>query len=298
MKNLDLNSLRLFVAVCEAQQITKAAQSEHIVGSAISKRLAQLEEVVGTKLLVRRRTGVAPTAAGEMLLRHAKTMLATAAQIEREMLWHTKAVRGSVKVLTAATAIAESLPDEIANFLRDPMHQDVRVEIEERVSGEVAMGVRGGGAALGICWDIIDLTGLETRFYASDELGIVVSRDHPLANRVTLQFAETRAYEHIGMPPSNAFQIALNHETSSSGAPIQYRVLVSTFDAAIRVARSNLGLAVAPREIAEQYLGPGGPCFVPLSDAWAQRRFVLCFKSLAALSPAAKSLLDHLAPPP
>jgi DNA-binding transcriptional LysR family regulator len=295
MKNLDLNSLRLFVAVCEAQQITKAARSEHIVGSAISKRLAQLEEVVGTTLLVRKRSGIAPTAAGEILLKHAKTMLATAAEIERDMASHTQVIEGNVKLVTAPTAIAESLPDAIASFLRDPLHRSVRVEIEERVSHEVASEVRSGAAAIGICWDVVDLTGLETRFYAADQLGIAVAQSHPLANRSEIRFEETRPYEHIGMPPSSAFQAALDHEASASGQQINYRVVVSTFDAAIRVARSDLGLAVAPREIVEQYIGPGGPCFVPLSDGWAQRRFVICFKQLATLSVAARSLLDYLA---
>jgi hypothetical protein len=33
---------------------------------------------------------------------------------------------------------------------------------------------------------------------------------------------------------------------------------------------------------------------VPLSDAWAERRFAICFRSEANLSPAAKLLVAHL----
>ena len=63
MRDLDLTSLRLFVAVCETRNIARAAEQQAIVGSAISKRLAALEDTVGTQLLVRRRHGVAPTPA-------------------------------------------------------------------------------------------------------------------------------------------------------------------------------------------------------------------------------------------
>ena len=59
MKDLDLTSLRYFVAVCETSNITRAAEQEHIVASAISKRLAQLESDLGVPLLERRRHGVA-----------------------------------------------------------------------------------------------------------------------------------------------------------------------------------------------------------------------------------------------
>jgi DNA-binding transcriptional LysR family regulator len=57
MHDLDLTSLRLFVAVCETRNIARAAERQVIVGSAISKRLSALEATVGTPLLQRRRRG-------------------------------------------------------------------------------------------------------------------------------------------------------------------------------------------------------------------------------------------------
>ena len=49
-----------------------------------SKRIAQLEASLGTKLLVRNRRGVEPTAAGLALLEHARNMLFTAERIQSE----------------------------------------------------------------------------------------------------------------------------------------------------------------------------------------------------------------------
>ncbi|MDZ4122770.1 MAG: LysR family transcriptional regulator, partial [Hydrogenophaga sp.] len=43
MRDLDLTSLRLFVAVCDTRNIARAAADASLVGSAVSKRLAQLE---------------------------------------------------------------------------------------------------------------------------------------------------------------------------------------------------------------------------------------------------------------
>ena len=60
MRDLDLQTLRLFAVVCAQRSIARAAEQEAIVGSAISKRLAQLEATVGTPLLVRKRRGVVP----------------------------------------------------------------------------------------------------------------------------------------------------------------------------------------------------------------------------------------------
>src|SRR5205085_7438165 len=85
LRDFDLTSLRLFVSVCETGNIARAGEKASIVGSAISKRLAQLEDTVGTPLLTRKRHGVAPTAAGQTLLEHARAMLASAGAIERDM---------------------------------------------------------------------------------------------------------------------------------------------------------------------------------------------------------------------
>ena len=43
MRDIDMKSLRLLVAVCDHQNMTRAAEQEHIEPSAISKRMAQLE---------------------------------------------------------------------------------------------------------------------------------------------------------------------------------------------------------------------------------------------------------------
>lgn len=85
MRDLDLTTLRLFVAVCETGSMARAGEHADIVGSAISKRLAQLEDRLRTPLLTRKRHGVVPTPAGQTLLEHARAMLDTAARIERDM---------------------------------------------------------------------------------------------------------------------------------------------------------------------------------------------------------------------
>lgn len=85
MKDLDLTTLRLFVAACDLGNIARAGEQQHIGSSAISKRMALLEEQVQAPLLERHRRGVAPTAAGLMLLEHARAMLASADRAARDM---------------------------------------------------------------------------------------------------------------------------------------------------------------------------------------------------------------------
>ena len=295
MHDLDLTSLRLFVAVCETRNIARAAEQQALVGSAISKRLAALEETVGTPLLVRRRRGVEPTPAGETLLEHAREMLANQARIERDMAAYAAGVRGQVRILATASAIAESLADDVAAFLKQAAHRDIRVDIEERVSTGVVAGVREGHAAVGLCWDAADFAGLHTRPWRADHLSVVMPRTHPLARHPRLLLAQTLDEEHVNLPPSSAVQLMLQRAAALSGRQLRCRVVVATFDAALRVVRAGLAISVLPAELARPYAEAFDLRIVPLADPWARRRFAIATRGDGSLTPAARLLVEHLA---
>ncbi len=294
MRDLDLTSLRLFVAVCETRNIARAAEQQAIVGSAISKRLAALEDTVGTPLLVRRRHGVAPTPAGETLLEHARALLARAAQIERDMAGYAAGVRGHVRVLATQSAIAESLADDVAAFLKAPGHQHIRIDMEEAVSTQVLRAVREGSASLGICWDAADLRGLHHWPWRGDRLAVVMPPGHALARRKRLALADTLPYEQVSLPPESAVQVMLQRAAALAGQPIPYRVVAATFDAALRVVRSRLAIAILPAELSAPYAEAFELRVTPLTDAWAQRRFAIACRDPEALTPAARLLVEHL----
>lgn len=296
MRDLDLTSLRLFIAVCEARSISRVAADETIVVSAISKRLTQLEDTVGAKLLVRGKTGVKPTPAGETLLQHAYELREKIGKIEQDMSEHAEFVRGKVRLFASSTAVAEFLPDDLASFLIVPAHQHIHVDLEEHQNTQVVFGVRKGVAQLGICWDAADCEGLQTRKYRQDQLGIVVHKRHPLARQRQVEMRETLDYDYIAAGFSATFREALARSHPGLERSVRYRAIVSSFDAAIRLAHAGLGIALVPKQIVRNFRRASEVAFVPLSDPWAKRQFVLCALDFDALAPPARLLLEHLSP--
>lgn len=298
MYDLSLLNLRLFVQVCEQRSIARVAQAEALVASAISKRLAQLEHQMGAPLFIRERRGLRPTAAGETLLEHARTMLAAANHMQQEMAAYSKGVQGQVRVLVTASVMAESLADHVASFLQQPAHASIRVTLEECVSPDVVRGVREGRAAMGICWDAADLSGLQTQPYGSDHLAIAAHKSHPIARMAqsaAVHFSDVLDYEHVSMPALSAVQILLTRAAAQEGKALRHRVHVSNFDAALRVVQANLAISVVPREVALSFAANTDVRVIPLADNWAQRQFAISYRDAALLSSAAKALLSHLA---
>jgi DNA-binding transcriptional LysR family regulator len=295
LRDLDLTSLRLFAAVCETGNIARAGEQASIVPSAISKRLALLEDALGTPLLVRKRHGVVPTQAGQTLLEHARTILDSTARIERDMEAYASGVRGQVRILASVSAMAESLADDVASFLQMPEHGDIQVDMEERVSPEIVRGVREGAASLGVCWDAADVGSLQSRAYRSDHLCIVVPGNHPLATRKSVRFAQTLDYEQVSLPVNSAVNVMLQRAAAQLGRKLDHRVVVTNFEAALRVVRAGLAISLVPFEVAQTYTQAYGLKTVALTEAWAERRFIICFRDEQALSPAAQLLAAHLA---
>lgn len=294
MRDLDLTTLRLFVAVCEAGNMARAGDQASIVGSAISKRLAQLEDQLGTPLLVRKRHGVVPTTAGSTLLEHARGMLDGAARIRRDMESYAAGAHGKVRVLASVSAMTESLAADVASFLKMPANRTTEVDLEERISPQIVRGVQEGLASLGVCWDAVDLGTLSSRPYRSDHLCVVMPPGHPLARRKSVRFDETLDFEHVSLPINSAVQLLLKRTAAQANRTLVNRIVVSNFEAALRVVSAGLAIGVVPREVADRHGADNHLHTVALAEPWAERRFIVCFRASAELANAAQSLLEHL----
>lgn len=294
MRDLDLTTLRLFVYVCETGSMMRAGERANVVPSAISKRLMQLEDRLGTRLLARKGYGVAPTAAGHALLEHARAVLESTSRIERDMRSFAAGAQGHVRILASASAMAESLAAHVVDFLDQPASRSIQIDLEERMTPEIVRGVQEGLASLGICWDAADLGDLQHRPYCTDTLCVVVPMGHPLASRRKVRFADTLGYLHVGLPFNSATERKFQQLKAEFGTDVRHRVVVTSFQTALQVVRTRAAITVAPREIAEPVAQAYQLKLLTLDESWAHRQFVVCFRSTEALTPAAKLLLDFL----
>jgi DNA-binding transcriptional LysR family regulator len=281
--------------VCDHANIKLAAEQEHIEPSAISKRVAQLEGELGAKLLVRGRRGVEPTPTGVALLEHARSMLFSAERIHADVASFNRGIKGHVRLVATSSAVAESLLDDVAEFMRDGDNQNIHVDIEERYSKELVRLVADGRASLGVCWDNVDFGQLKRRPYRADELAVAVPAGHPLEGRKAVSFEQTLQYQHVGLPPTTAVHLMLNRAAARAGQVISYRVIVTNFDAELRAVAAGLGISVTPKQVALRSAKVREISVVPLTDSWAKRRFAVCFCNPETLSPAASRMVDFLA---
>ncbi len=127
MSRIDLNDLDAFLAIAREKNFTRAAAQLGVSQSALSQTLRGLEERLGVRLLARTTRSVAPTEAGERLMRaigpHLESVADALAAISR--LRETPA--GAVRISATEHAANSVLYPAVARLARD--YAEVAIEI-------------------------------------------------------------------------------------------------------------------------------------------------------------------------
>jgi len=137
---LDVESLRTFLAVLDQGSMTRAARTLHLTQSAVSWKIKRLEERVGRPLLVRNGRSIRPSRDGRALADEARAIVdahdRAVARLDRSSL--SGRIRlGSNEEITASRLVAL-----LGTFNR--VHPDAWIEMVVDNSRDLATGVDRG----------------------------------------------------------------------------------------------------------------------------------------------------------
>jgi DNA-binding transcriptional LysR family regulator len=288
----DLADLNLFRHVVDAGSITHGAERAHLALAAASTRIRRMEEALGAALLVRTRQGVTPTQAGRTLLQHARTILRQADRLREDLGAYAGGLAGQIRVLSNTNALTEFLPEALSSFLS--AHPHVGVDLEERLSDEIVGLIAEGVADLGIIAGTVDPGSLETFPFRRDRFVLVVARNHPLAKRSKIAFAQVLDHDFVGLDRASALQRFLADKAARAGQPLRLRVQLRSFDAVCRLVECDVGIGIVPETTARWATRAMAIVAVPLADAWAVRDLTICIRSFRELPTHARQLVEHL----
>ena len=276
----SVTDLRLFIAVAELLNLTRAAQRCHLSLPAVSNRIHAMEQQAGCLLLERQARGVSLTLAGETFARHARVMLLEAESLSSALRDFAGGQQGHLTILAYTTAVTEFLPAVLARFLAS--HPQVSVSLKEQANHEISRAVREGRADLGMVAGDLDLTGLTSFHFATDRLMLVAALSHPLARQTRVSFAEVIEHPMVGFYEGSTLHGFLAGRVEAMGRPpLRTRVQVNSFEALCLMVQAGVGLAIAPESAAARYAVSMRIAVIPLSDSWALRERYLIMRDPA-----------------
>lgn len=144
---MDLNDAFYFVQVVEKGGFSAAARALNIPKSRLSRRVRQLEDDLGVRLLQRTSRIVTTTELGQEYYRHAQDALARFEAAEAAIRRKTNTIEGTVTVSCSVGMAQFGLDQILPRFLQD--HPAVTVvqrasnQMEDLIKGGIDVAIRG-----------------------------------------------------------------------------------------------------------------------------------------------------------
>jgi DNA-binding transcriptional LysR family regulator len=217
---LDVRRMRVLREVAAQGSFSGAAEALSFTQSAISQQIAALEREAGTKLVERGPRGIRLTESGEVLVRHAEAVLARLASAEEELAALAGLRGGRLRLSTFQSAGATLVPRAVASFHK--RYPDVELGLVDAEPEEATVMLRAGEIDLAIVYDFENIPGglddsLDVTHLIDDRYDLLISREHPLAERSRLRLSDLAGETWINSTPGCGCRRAVVHACSLAG---------------------------------------------------------------------------------
>ena len=250
---MELRHLRYFVAVAEARSLKLAAEEKlHTTQPSLSRQIRDLEDEVGTPLLVRGAKGVELTPAGRVFLDHARVMLSqaeTAVQSARQIAYPAKpSFALGFMIGHDRTWIPEAL-----KLLRDEL-PNIHVVISTQNSPQLATALLHGGIDLAFLRKEDGGNELEFRTIVEESFEVFLPSNHPLAAQDAIDVKEIAGETFISVSGTAlsisgkqpALRRAIDKYLKESGIEIRPSHEVDNLGGVMSLIPSTGGIALLP----------------------------------------------------
>jgi DNA-binding transcriptional LysR family regulator len=292
MLHHDLQSLRVFLAACEARSISKAAARFNMALSAASRRLAILEEEVGTALIVRRPHGIEPTAAGLTMMNYARDVLRLGDKLAVSLDEHRSGVRGYVRVCASSSVLVQRLAKDLSRFVS--LNPQIKLDLEERPSASTIDAVLDKQADVGVIVRDTDIPGLKITDYEGDRLALAVPARHRFARERAVRFIDVLDEDLVALESGTATHRLLSMRANEAGRPMKVRVQVRSFEVMCLMIGQGLGIGILPELAAKPLTKALGLQLIRLAEPWARRQYAICVRDKDAVDAPSARLIDFL----
>ncbi|MFD2263936.1 LysR family transcriptional regulator [Lacibacterium aquatile] len=255
---LKLRHLQLFVALDDYRNLNRAAGSLNMSQPAASKLLGELEEMLGIELFERQPRGVEPNWYGEVMIRHARTVLANLGQAGDELMALKTGDGGSASIGTVMAPAVDAVVDAVEAVRRDlpRLHITVQVETSDVLVPRLVDSKLDFVVAR-IPQDV-DPNPFIYEEVSDEEICFVVSDQHPLAEKAGIRLVDLIDRSWVIQPRTSILRRRVDGMFQSAGLPIPAKVTntPSVFMALATVAKTE-AITVMAKTVAQLFAAPG-----------------------------------------
>ena len=286
---MEITALQAFVAVAEAGSFSLASEQLYLTQPAISKRVAQLESELDTRLFDRIGRTISLTESGKALLPRAQHILLELEDSRRAISNLSGKIAGRLGIGTSHHIGLHRLPPILRHYTAT--YPDVELDLHFMDSEEACRAVLHGDLEIGIVTlPLAAPRDLQMRLVWPDPLDFIVNPEHPLLTATT-PITPAQLCEHPAILPAAGTYTReiIEQAFRPYGLHIPIRMGTNYLETIKMMVSVGLGWSVLPRSMLSEELR-----VLSVSNIRLRRRLGAVWHRSRTLSNAARSMLDGL----
>ena len=282
---MNLNQIRVFVAVANRLSFTLAAQDLHLTQPAVSLQIRALERSERIRLFERRGNALGLTEAGRALYDSAITMLSAHEQATRVLAELSGARRGRLAIGTNTTSGMYVVPDMLARFRESFPDADIEIHIDPAV--RILERIHQGIVDVGIVGGPVDDDRFDIEHHAPDPLALIFSSRHALARKKIVTLADLADQPFIVPEPTSVMRILFERALREAGLTIRIGQQLHEAEPVKKAVAANLGVGIVSALAIRQELASGQLMSAPIDGLTIRRHLEMVTRPGRYLSPVA-----------
>ena len=281
---MDISALQAFIAVARNGSFSKASEQLFVTQPAISKRVAALEEELGTQLFNRIARQISLTEAGKQLLPKAQDLVHQAEDMQRYASNLNDDISGNLSIAISHHIGLHRMPPILKEFnLRHPKVQlDIRFEDSDQAFSAVEHG--------DIEFAVITLPNelpekLIKETIWQDQLNVMVGLEHPLSNQSEISLEVLAAYQCVLPDKETETHKIIDRQFKELGLEMKVQMETNNLETLKMLVGAGLGWSLLPKTMLDESLR------VLSLDAKLVRELGVVLHRKRSLSNAAHALL-------
>lgn len=289
MSEMDLDTLRVFVTVAATGNMTRASTVLKVSQPAISKRLGDLEQQLGSVLFDRLPRGVRLTSGGNLLLPHAERILTLSDVAKQELSELAGLARGNLSAGASTTIGSYLIPNLFGSFHRE--HPGVRLTLEIANTAQIQAAVLENRVDLGLTEGFVSSDALEVEIVGHDEMVVIVAPGHPLLEAGPLPAAALTEAPVLMREAGSGTRDVIEAALQKRGLRLEPEMSLGSTEALKHAVAAGLGVAIVSRLAVALEIEVGKLMELPITDLHIHRSLHLLRLRGKHISPATEAFL-------
>ena len=254
MKNLSLRQLRVFDAFADTLSYSGAAEQLGVTQPAVSMLMRQLEADAGVPLTVRQGRRMDLTAAGTLLLRHARAILEHVRSVEESLVSLKAGTRGHLNLGVVSTANYFA-PTLLMEFQRRTPGVTFKLSVARR--DDILAMLKDHRIDVAIAGHPPGEADVEAEAFARHPHCIVAAADHALAGQRRIPWRALRDQPFIFREAGSATRQFLEHLLQSQALQVNVTIELSGNETVKQAVMAGMGISFMSAHAVQVELAAG-----------------------------------------